>query len=85
MCKGSALIMVDRNGVEGACNEHEVLSISLLTRPRSDHGQSCERVNGQPTLRMVFDKQEQNLNTNKLTSPLPDIEEILHKVSRHKY
>jgi len=39
----------------------------------------------QPTLRTVFDKREQNANTNKLASPLPDIEEILREVSRHKY
>ena len=41
--------------------------------------------NGQPTLRTVFDKREQNANTHKLASPLPDIEEILREVSRHKY
>ena len=34
---------------------------------------------------MVFDKREQNKNTKKLASPLPDIEEILREVSRHKY
>ena len=38
-----------------------------------------------PTLRMVFDKQEQNANTRKLASPLPDIDGILREVSRHKY
>ena len=37
------------------------------------------------TLRTVFDKREQNANTHKLASPLPDIEEILREVSRHKY
>ena len=41
--------------------------------------------NGRPTLRTVFDKREQNENTKKLASPLPDIEEILQEVSRHKY
>ena len=41
--------------------------------------------NNKPTLRTVFDKHEQNSNTYKLASPLPDIEEILRKVSRHKY
>lgn len=30
-----------------------------------------------PTLRMVFDRREQNDNTKKLAFPLPDIEEIL--------
>ena len=34
---------------------------------------------------MVFDKREQNMNTFKLASPLPDIEEILREVSRHKF
>ena len=40
---------------------------------------------GKPGLRTVFDKREQNQNTYKLASPLPDIEEILREVSRHKY
>ena len=40
---------------------------------------------GKPTLRTVFDKREQNANTHKLASPLPDIEQILREVSRHKY
>ena len=34
---------------------------------------------------MVFDKCEQNMNTYKLVSLLPDIEEILHEVSKHKF
>ena len=33
-------------------------------------------------LRTVFDKHEQNANTHKLASPLPDIEEILREASR---
>ena len=37
------------------------------------------------SLRTVFDKREQNANTYKLASPLPDMEEILREVSRHKY
>ena len=41
------MIVVDHNGVEGACGGREVLPISLLTRPGSDHGWSCERVNVQ--------------------------------------
>ena len=45
MCEGSALIVVDRDGVEGVCGGREVLPVSLLMRPRSDHGRSCERVN----------------------------------------
>ena len=46
MCEGWASIAVDRNGVEGACGGREVLLVGLLTRPRSDRGRSCERVNG---------------------------------------
>ena len=38
-----------------------------------------------PRLRTVFDKQEQNSNTYKLASPLPDIEEILREVSKHPF
>lgn len=38
-----------------------------------------------PGLRTVFDKREQNANTYKLVSPLPDIEEILCEVSKHKF
>ena len=45
MCKGRASITVNHDGVEGACNEHEVLLIGLLTRLRSDRGRSCKRVN----------------------------------------
>ena len=49
MCKGSASFAVDRDRVEGACGGREVLLIGLLTRPRSDRGRSCERVNGHNT------------------------------------
>ena len=49
MCEGRALFAVDRDGVEGVCGRREVLSISLLTRPRLDRGRSCERVNGHLT------------------------------------
>jgi transposase InsO family protein len=38
-----------------------------------------------PGLRTVFDKREQNQNTYKLASPLPDIEEILREVSKHQF
>ena len=34
---------------------------------------------------MVFNKREQNSNTYKLASLLPDIEEILREVSKHKF
>ena len=44
MCEGSASFAVDRDGVEGACGEREVLPVGLLTRPRSDRSRSCERV-----------------------------------------
>jgi len=40
---------------------------------------------GKPGLRTVFDKREENANTYKLASPLPDIEEILREVSKHKF
>ena len=40
---------------------------------------------GKPGLRTVFNKREHNANTFKLASPLPDIEEILREVSRHKF
>ena len=46
MCEGRALIAVDCDGVEGACGGCEVLLVGLLTRLRSDHGRSCEQVNG---------------------------------------
>ena len=46
MCEGSVSIAVDRDRVEGACGGREVLPVGLLTRPRSDRGRSCERVNG---------------------------------------
>ena len=38
-----------------------------------------------PSLRTVFDKREQSVNTYKLASPLPDVEEILREVSKHKF
>ena len=43
------------------------------------------KTNSQPTLRTMFNKCEQNANTHKLASLLPDIEDILREVSRHKY
>ena len=46
MCEGSVSIAVDCDGVEGACDRCEVLSIGLLTRLRSDCGWSCKQVNG---------------------------------------
>ena len=54
-------------------------AIPLLMIPKvSSNGEK-------PRLRTVFDKREQNANTHKLASPLPDIEEILREVSKHKY
>ena len=41
--------------------------------------------NDKPGLRTVFDKREQNADTYKLVLLLPDIEEILRKVSKHKF
>jgi hypothetical protein len=40
---------------------------------------------GTTQLRTVLDKREQNANTKKLASPLPNIEDILATVSRYKY
>jgi hypothetical protein len=40
---------------------------------------------GSVKLRTVLDKREQNANTRKLASPLPNIEEILTTVCRYKY
>ena len=46
---------VDCDGVEGACGGREVLPVGLLTRPRSDRGQSCERVTG-PSVLSIADQ-----------------------------
>ena len=54
-------------------------AIPLLMIPKAPSS------DGKRGLRTVFDKREQNANTYKLASPLPDIEEILREVSRHKY
>ena len=56
---------------------HNVIPLLMIPKPST--------TNEQPTLCTVFNKREQNANTHKLASPLPDIEEILHEVSRHKY
>jgi hypothetical protein len=56
---------------------HNAIPLLMIPKPST--------TNGQPSLRTVFDKREQNSNTHKLASPLPDIEEILREVSRHKY
>jgi hypothetical protein len=56
---------------------HNAIPLLMIPKPST--------TNGQPSLRTVFDKREQNANTYKLASPLPDIEEILREVSRHKY
>ena len=56
---------------------HNAIPLLMIPKPST--------TNGRPSLRTVFDKREQNANTHKLTSPLPDIEEILREVSRHKY
>jgi hypothetical protein len=56
---------------------HNAIPLLMIPKPST--------TNGQPSLRTVFDKREQNANTHKLASPLPDIEEILREVSRHKY
>jgi len=56
---------------------HNTIPLLMIPKPST--------TDGQPSLRTVFNKQEQNANTHKLASPLPDIEEILREVSRHKY
>ena len=64
MCEGRASFMVNRDGVEGACNEYEVLPVGLLTRPRLDRGRSCERVTRTP-------QHERNrFPSHRLQSPL---------------
>lgn len=51
----------------------------LLTKPGTG-------INGvPPRLRVVADLRERNDNTIKLTSPLPDMEAILRRVSKRKY
>lgn len=54
-------------------------AIPLLMIPK------VSSMSNKPGLRTVFDKREQNANTYKLASPLPDIEEILCKVLKHKF
>ena len=56
---------------------HNAIPLLMIPKPMN--------ASGQLGLRTVFDKREQNANTHKLASPLPDIEEILREVSRHKY
>jgi hypothetical protein len=43
------------------------------------------REDGRMRLRTVFDLRQRNMNTRKLTAPLPDIDGILRNVVRHKY
>lgn len=45
----------------------------LLPKPNSD---------GRPGLRTVSDLRERNKNTQKLTSPLPDMEGMLRRAAR---
>ena len=52
---------------------HNPILMLMLPKPSTK--------DGLPTLRTVFDKREQNANTRKLASPLPDMEEILREVS----
>ncbi|KAJ2917183.1 hypothetical protein MD484_g3247, partial [Candolleomyces efflorescens] len=47
----------------------------LIPKPKKD----------KPELRTVFDLRERNRNTRKMTSPLPDIEGILRRVTRKPY
>ena len=57
---------------------HNAIPLLMIPKAISQPGEK-------PRLRTVFDLREQNKNTRKLSSPLPDIEEILREVSRHKY
>ena len=56
---------------------HNAIPLLMIPKPMN--------ASGKLGLRTVFDKREQNANTRKLASPLPDIEGILRKVSHHKY
>lgn len=47
--------------------------------------QKPPKPDGTVRIRTVVDKREQNANTHKLRTPLPDIELILRNVVRHKY
>lgn len=60
-------------------NARNTSPMLLLTKPSTG-------VKGvPPRLRMVCDLRERNANTHKLTSPLPDMESILCRVSRKPY
>ncbi len=60
-------------------NVQNTAPMLLLTKPGTG-------VNGvPPRLCVVCDLWECNANTHKLTSPLPDIEGILQRLSRKKY
>ena len=60
-------------------NARNTSPMLLLTKPGTG-------VNGvPPRLRVVCDLRERNANTHKLTSPLPDIEGILRRLSRKRY
>ena len=50
----------------------------LIQKPRKAPGDPIR-------LRTVIDLRERNANTQKLSSPLPDIEEVLNRVAAHKY
>lgn len=49
----------------------------LIPKPKKD--------GAAPELRTVFDLRERNKNTYKLTSPLPDMEGMLRRASKHKF
>jgi hypothetical protein len=53
------------------------LPMLLIPKPMREDGRMC--------LRTVFDLRQRNMNTRKLTAPLPDIDGILRNVVRHKY
>jgi hypothetical protein len=43
------------------------------------------KVGGPPKIRTVFDLRERNKNTKKMSSPLPDVDGVLRRVTAHPY
>ena len=57
---------------------HNTISLLMIPKISSTN-------DDKPSLRTMFYKREQSANTYKLASPLPDVEEILREVSKHKF
>lgn len=60
-------------------NARNTSPMLLLTKP----GTGVRRI--PPRLRYVVDLRERNANTEKLTSPLPDMEGILRRLANKPY